>query len=165
MHILLTRAPLYRAFSYFYSVIYVQDTLTSPPTVFFDPNTLSEDGTIALKSSSFSKDGSIWAYGLSESGSDWFNVHFKNVETGENYGEVLRKAKFCGLTWTHDNKGIFYGCYPDHQSTSAGSDGSITSGRDTTKHEGQKLLYHRIGTSQSEDVVVIEFPDNPKWRM
>ena len=59
------------------------------------------------------KDGSIFAYGLSKSGSDWFDIHFKNVETGEDFPEVLQKAKFCNLSWTHDNKGIFYGCYSD----------------------------------------------------
>ena len=145
------------------SVIYVQETLDRDPALFFDPNSLSEDGTISLKTNAFSKDGSIWAYGLSESGSDWFDIHFKNVETGENYNEVLKKAKFCSLTWTHDNQGIFYGCYPDHKSASA--ENGSTSGRDTTKHEGQKLLYHKIGTPQSEDIVVVEFPNNPKWRM
>ena len=148
---------------YTFSVIYVQETLDSEPVPFFDPNSLSNDGTISLKQNAFSKDGSIWAYGLSESGSDWFDIHFKNVETGKNYDEVLKKAKFCSLTWTHDNQGIFYGCYPDYKSHTAGI--GDTSGRDTSKHEGQKLLYHKVGTPQSEDIVVVEFPDNPKWRM
>ena len=150
--------------TFVFSVIYYQDALDGEPVVFFDPNSLSDDGTISLKVNSFSKDGSIWAYGLSQSGSDWFDIHFKNVETGENYKEVLTKAKFCGLTWTHDNQGIFYGCYLDHKSATSSSNGH-TSGRDTTKHEGQKLLYHKIGTPQSEDIVVVDFPDNPKWRM
>ena len=134
---------------------------SAEPSVFFDPNTLSDDGTVSLRTNAFSKDGSIWAYGLSKSGSDWFDIHFKNVETGENYSEVLQKAKFCSLTWTHDNKGIFYGCYPNYKS----SNENEASGKDTTKHEGQKLLYHRVGTSQDQDIVVVEFPDHPKWRM
>ena len=137
--------------------MFVQDTLDSQPTVFFDPNSLSQDGTISLNASSFSKDGSIWAYGLSTSGSDWFSVHFKNVVSGKNYPEVLEKVKYCSLTWTHDNKGIFYGCYPDHKADA--------SGRNTDQQNKQKLFYHRVGTPQSEDVLVVEFPEHPKWRM
>lgn len=71
------------------SVMYKQNTLKSDPEVFLDPNGLSDDGTISLAVNAFSEDGTIFAYGLSKSGSDWFEVHFKNVETGENYPEVL----------------------------------------------------------------------------
>ena len=68
--------------------MYKQETLKSDPEVFLDPNTLSDDGTVSLAVNAFSEDGAIFAYGLSKSGSDWFEVHFKNVETGENYPEV-----------------------------------------------------------------------------
>merc|ERR1711884_790735 len=64
------------------SVIYVQEDLQSEPKVFFDRNTLSEDGTISLARSSFSESGKLWAYGLSKSGSDWFDIHLRNLETG-----------------------------------------------------------------------------------
>ena len=45
------------------SVLFKQDTLTSEPSVFLDPNELSEDGTVALTISKFSDDGKLYAYG------------------------------------------------------------------------------------------------------
>lgn len=60
--------------------------------MFLDPNTLSEDGTVAITSSSFSEDGSIFAYGLSKSGSDWNTIHFMNAETGKIMQKFLQCA-------------------------------------------------------------------------
>lgn len=48
-----------------------------------DPNTFSEDGTVALSGKAFSDDDKLLAYGLSECGSDWITIHFKDVETGK----------------------------------------------------------------------------------
>lgn len=47
--------------------------------------------------------------------------------------------------------------YIDHEGTADGTE--------TVSNENQKLFYHRIGTPQEEDVLVVEFPDHPKWRM
>jgi len=138
------------------SVIYVQDSLEAEPKVLIDPNGLSEDGTVSLRATSWSHDGSILAYGLSKSGSDWTTIKFRNVETGQDFAEEIEKVKFSGITWTHDNLGVFYGCYPDH-------DVSCATGKDTKSHENQKLYYHKVGTKQDEDVLCVEFPDQPKW--
>ncbi|KYN03294.1 Prolyl endopeptidase, partial [Cyphomyrmex costatus] len=139
------------------SVLYVQDTLESKPKVFLDPNTFSEDGTVAITDSSFSEDGSIFAYGLSKSGSDWITIHFLNAHTGEKYPEILENVKFSSIEWTHDNRGIFYGQSRDQQGK--------TDGSETLGNENKKLCYHIVGTSQSDDVVAVEFPEEPLWSM
>lgn len=86
----------------------VQDSVTDEAKVFFDPNKLSEDGTVSIKSSAFSKDGSLYAYSLSQSGSDWVTIHVKNTSTGEDLPDLLRHSKFPSMSWTHDNLGFFY---------------------------------------------------------
>ncbi|KAG9355584.1 hypothetical protein JZ751_000422 [Albula glossodonta] len=137
-------------------VLYVQDSLDSPATVFFDPNTLSEDGTVALKMARLSEECEYFAYGLSTSGSDWVTVRFLKADDLTLLPDILERVKFSCLAWTHDARGIFYNCYPV-------APGGKADGTETTSNLNQKLFYHVIGTSQSEDILVAEFPDHPKW--
>uniref|UniRef100_A0A3Q0SDY6 Prolyl endopeptidase n=1 Tax=Amphilophus citrinellus TaxID=61819 RepID=A0A3Q0SDY6_AMPCI len=156
--------PYKRGKRYFYfhnkglqnqDVLYVQDALDAPATVFFDPNELSEDGTVALKMARLSEECEYFAYGLSSSGSDWVTVRFIKANDLSQLPDVLERVKFSCLAWTHDAKGIFYNCYPRQEGK--------TDGTETTCNMNQKLYYHVIGTNQSEDILVAEFPDHPKW--
>ncbi|KAH8410215.1 hypothetical protein KR009_008404 [Drosophila setifemur] len=139
------------------SVLMQQETLNGPEVEFFDPNSLAADGTTALTQKSFSEDGSFMAYGLSESGSDWNKVRIRRAKERTDFPEILEKVKFSNLSWTKDNKGFFYGRYPDQ-------DGK-TDGSETQQNENQKLYYHRVGESQAQDTMVVEFTENPSWRM
>jgi len=44
-------------------------------------------------------------------------------------------------------------------------DGGKAEGTETAANLNQKLFYHVLGTSQDDDMLVAEFPDNPKWMM
>jgi prolyl oligopeptidase len=134
-------------------VLYKQETLASEPEVLFDPNTWSEDGTVALTSLAFTEDGELVTYGIATSGSDWREFKVRNVATGEDHPDHLRWIKFSGASWTHDGTGFFYSRYPTPDES------------DTLRSTNlnQTLYYHRLGSDQSEDVLVYERPDEPEW--
>ncbi|MGA7932307.1 MAG: prolyl oligopeptidase family serine peptidase [Kovacikia sp.] len=135
------------------SVLYTLKSLDDEPRVLLDPNTLSPDGTIALSGLAISEDGKLMAYGLSTSGSDWQEWKVRQVETGEDLSDRVQWVKFSGAAWTHDNKGFFYSRYDQPQEASRLEDTNYF----------QKLFYHRIGTDQSEDILIYERPDQKDW--
>jgi prolyl oligopeptidase len=131
------------------SVLYTADSLSGEARVLLDPNTLSADGTVALSGLSISEDGKLMAYGLSAAGSDWQEWKVRDVTTGKDLPDSIKWVKFSGASWTRDGKGFFYSRYAEPN--------EATKLADTNFY--QKLYYHRLGTEQSEDVLVYERPD------
>ena len=148
-----------------HAVYYTQDALTpgpSPsgrgetePKVLLDPNAWSKDGTVAIAGMAFSEDGKYLAYGVSEAGSDWNTWRVMYVPTRKLLDDELKWVKFSGASWTHDGKGFFYSRFP--------------AAKEGQKYQGlpkdMKMYYHRVGTPQTEDVLVYERPDQPNWSM
>ncbi|MCX7861571.1 MAG: prolyl oligopeptidase family serine peptidase [Bacteroidales bacterium] len=151
-------APFKIGSNYFYfknnglqnqSVLYITQNPKEPGKVLLDPNTFSVDGTIALTNIKISPDGKILAYAISKSGSDWNEIYFKNIATGELIKDTLKWVKFSGIAWFQD--GIFYSGYTPPKKGQELS-------QSNTYH---KLFYHRIGNPQKEDVIVLENPNEP----
>ncbi|KRX10336.1 hypothetical protein PPERSA_02753 [Pseudocohnilembus persalinus] len=141
-------------------VLYTQKSLHDTPEVFIDPNTLSEDGTTYLGVSSFSNDGKLFAYGLKKGGSDWTTIYVKNVETKQQLADKLEFVKFSSYSWTHDNKGFFYNTYPKPKNIDS-TEGD-KAGTETDSNLNQKVMYHVVGTHQSEDILIYENPSDPE---
>ncbi len=122
------------------------------PEVFLDPNTFSEEGTTSLGGTSFSKDGSLFAYSISEGGSDWRKVIVLDTETKQQIGETLVDVKFSGISWLN-NEGFYYSSYdkPEGSELSA-------------KTDQHKLYFHKLGTKQSEDTLVFGGTEQEKHR-
>jgi len=134
-------------------VLCTMNSLDAEPQVLIDPNTWSKDGTVALDGTSFSDDGKYVAYGIQDGGSDWRTWRVMEIETGRVLDEELKWLKFSGTTWTKDGKGFFYSRY----------DAPAEGGEFQNLNLNQKVYYHRLGTSQADDVLVYRRPDNPDW--
>ncbi len=134
------------------AVLYTVTSLDAPPQLVLDPNTLSPDGTVALSGLQASPDGKLLAYSLSASGSDWQEWKVRDVETTKDLSDDLKWVKFSGVSWTRDGKGFFYNRYDEPKS-------------DTLKGTNyfQKVYFHKVGSPQTEDVLVFERPDQKDW--
>jgi prolyl oligopeptidase len=134
------------------SVVYMQKSLDGEPTVVIDPNKLSEDGTVALNTREYSKDGKLFAYGLSSSGSDWQEIHVRDIDSGDDYDEVLKWCKFSSIAWKHDNSGFYYNRFP--------AEGDVA---EEDKNNYSRVYWHKLGTPQSDDVLEYEDPANKEY--
>ncbi len=123
------------------SVLYRKDA-AGIEELFLDPNTFSKDATTSLDAVSFSKDGSLCAYSISEAGSDWRKVIFINAITKQSIGDKLIDVKFSGLSWKA-NEGVYYSSYDKPKGSEL-----------SAKTDQHKLYFHKLGTNQSEDVLV-----------
>jgi prolyl oligopeptidase len=134
------------------SVLYVQED-GGQPRVLLDPNALSDDGTVSLGGTGISEDGRYMAWSTSVSGSDWRTWYVRDVQTGQDLGDEVKWSKFSGASWAHDNSGFYYSAY----------DAPREGDEYEQANYHQRLWFHRIGTSQSEDVLVYERPDHKEW--
>ena len=137
------------------AVLKVAESLDAEPRVLLDPNTLSADGTTSLTDYAPSEDGKLLAYGLSKAGSDWTELHVRDVSTGVDREDLIKWVKFSGISWAKDGSGFYYSRYDEPKEGSAL----------TQKNEFHKLCFHKLGTSQNEDVLVYERLDHPDWNI
>jgi prolyl oligopeptidase len=102
---------------------------------------------------SFSDDGRYLAYAKADAGSDWTKWYIRDMHSGKDLADVLNWTKFTGTAWTNDNKGFFYSRF----------DAVAEEDKFQALNKNQKVYYHRVGTDQSEDVLVYQRPDEPEW--
>jgi prolyl oligopeptidase len=66
-----------------------------------------------------------------------------------------------GIDWLHDGSGFFYSRYPAPAGISSTEGGKA--GEETAMAKFQKIYYHALGTSQSEDQLVWQDEQNPDY--
>jgi prolyl oligopeptidase len=136
-------------------VLYVLDSLDATPRVLIDPNTWTKDGTKALAGTTFSDDGKYAAYAVSEAGSDWTVWRVLEIASGKQLDDELKWIKFTHAAWTKDGKGFFYSRYPEPKKGEEFQASNLN----------ERIFYHLLGKSQSEDEMIYAQPDHPEWNL
>ena len=134
-------------------ILYWMESRTAAPKPLLDPNAMNAAGTTAVSSWRVSNDGKLLAYGVARAGSDWQDIHFRQVDTGKDLDDKLEWSKFIDPEWAADGKGIYYGQFPKP------NEKEIL----TSANEHHKLYYHQLGLPQSQDRLVYERPDHKDW--
>jgi prolyl oligopeptidase len=131
------------------SVCYIQKGLDGTPEVFFDPNTLSPDGTVRLGIVSVSNDDHYVALSRGEAGSDWSEIRVMEVATKKELPDRIQWVKFSGAAW--QGSGFYY----------SGYDKPAPGQELKAKNEFQKVFYHKLGDPQDKDTLVWEDKEHP----
>jgi|SRR5450432_44378 prolyl oligopeptidase len=123
---------------------------TANAELFLDPNSFSNNGGVSFQSFNFSPDGSLFAYLISNGGSDWREIIVRDVHSGKIIGDTIKNVKFSGASWK-GNDGFFYSTY------------DIPTGQNKLVAETDQhtIYYHKLGTSQKQDLFIFGGKQQP----
>lgn len=134
-------------------VLYMQDRIEGTQDLLLDPNALSPDGTLSLTTYEPDPTGRFVAYSVAQSGSDWNKIYVLDTETILPIADCLEWVKFSGISWRKDGSGFYYSHYDAPQP-----------GQDLKEaNYNQKVYFHRLGTSQAEDLLIHLDPANKEY--
>ena len=134
------------------SVLYARKGLKGADRVLIDPNSWAKDGATALDSWVPSKNGTLLAYSIQDSGSDWRTLKVIDSATGKVLPDEIKWAKFTNISWV-GNDGFLYSRFAEPKEGAAFQQ----------LNYNQTVYYHKIGTPQSEDKAVYATPDKPEY--
>ncbi|MBC2846155.1 prolyl oligopeptidase family serine peptidase [Winogradskyella flava] len=109
---------------------------------------LDKDDHVSITDTYTNEDYDLIAIEMSHNGSDWREVYFYNLKTGEQLPDKLMNLRVgSNLFWEEDE--FIYDAYDKPEK-----------GRELLdKAKGQKLFRHKLGTWQSEDRLLYQNPD------
>lgn len=128
-----------------------------------DENKLAEGKDyFRLGAAEVSPDGKLLAYAYDDNGSERFDLHVRNLETGEELKDII-PGTLSSIVWTSDSKGLVYGLANENWRTD-----NAYYHRLGDDPKAAKLLYKEddigfsvgIGITAKEDWIVISTGDN-----
>ncbi len=136
-------SPTIRKGRYFYSkrsadqeltVYYYRDGFGGEEKVLLDPHGMSEDNRTSVSLLEVSEDGKLFGYGVRQGGEDEVEIHWREVETGNELPDVLERSRYFGVSLKPDKSGFYYTRF--------------------TQEEGPRLMFHPMGSSHSKDKLI-----------
>jgi prolyl oligopeptidase len=140
-------SPTVRGGRYFFSrrlagenraSIIVRDALKGADRVLVDPNQVSADQSVSVQSMGPTMDGLFLAYAVRQGGEDEVEVRFRDVRTGADLPDRLPRARYFGVAWRKDGKGVWYSRLFKDGATPLGT----------------KIQFHEMGTPLERDKFV-----------
>lgn len=153
--------PVRRAERYFFtkseagknqSLVYLQENLDSEPRIVLDPHEVIKDEELRFGGFTPSPDGKFITYRIAKNQSRWGSVKIMDVESGKILPDLINGMRTSSTIWTNDNEGFFYAKYGDLKALEEG-----------TIEPFAQLYYHKLGTSQEEDILLYERINEPTW--
>lgn len=114
--------------------IYMRTGLHGSDVRLIDGTKLSADGNTSAGLLGAREDGSTLIYGVRVGGADEEEIHFLDLGSRKELGDVLPSARYTSTEFSPDGKGIYYSRY--------------------FPHEGPRVFYHAFG-AQSEDTMLL----------
>jgi prolyl oligopeptidase len=115
--------------------IYMRVGLHGADEKLIDASKLSTDQNTSVNTMNLTEDGSMMAYGVRVGGADEVEVHFLNVGTRQETGDVMPRARYSGVDISPDKAGVYYSkLFP---------------------HEGNRVFYHQFGTPLENDPMIL----------
>ena len=84
-----------------------------------DASKLSTDQNTSVNTPNLTEDGSMMAYGVRVGGADEVEVHFLDVATRKDTGDVMPRARYSGVDISPDKAGVYYSKLFPHEGQSS----------------------------------------------
>jgi prolyl oligopeptidase len=127
------------------SSLYLLKDLDDKPAEVVNPNKIYKESNVVINGYFPSKNSSRLAYKISIDGSDKHEIRFVDLFKNNDLPDVLKDVKFSGVAWNKD-RGVFYKKNSNKEFFA----------KDSTF----QLLYHRLGSKQEEDELILDASKN-----
>jgi prolyl oligopeptidase len=121
--------------------LFVQDGLSGPARVLFDPNRAATLGSVSLDWYYPSPDGRLLAYGTSENGSEDSVLAVLDVDSGSDLEDRIARVRHASVAWAEDGRRFYYTRYPSDAAPGE-------------ERYHRRVFAHELGRDPAEDPLI-----------